>query len=203
VPVTVAALLFGTQVVRVLFPGNTPAETVAIAHVMMAMMVGLVPFGWLYLVQRVYYAYEDAKTPFYLQLVVTAVASAVNLLALTADPSRTGIWVGLGQTVSNLAASIVGFVLLRRWLGLLRLRSTVRLYVRLAIAAAAGALVCWPLVAWLESVLPGRGLSSLVELAVGGVVYLGVVYGLAHLMRVEEVSQLLSPVLRRVRRRPG
>jgi hypothetical protein len=42
-----------------------------------------------------------------------------------------------------------------------------------------------------------------VELAVGGVVYLGVVYGLAHLMRVEEVSQLLSPVLRRVRRRPG
>ena len=55
------------------------------------------PFGWLYLVQRVYYAYEDAKTPFRLQVVVTVVATAVNLVAAVASrPERAGVVVGLG-----------------------------------------------------------------------------------------------------------
>jgi putative peptidoglycan lipid II flippase len=201
VPGTVATVLLGTQAVHVAFFRNTAPETQAIAHVMIAMMIGVVPFGWLYLIQRVYYAYEDARTPFILQIVVTAVATAVNLVALTVDPVRAGVVVGIGQTVSNLAAAIVGFALLRRRLGLLRLRSTVRLYVRLALASAAGALVCWPLVGWLGSRLPaGRG-ASLVELLLGGTVYLVVAFGVAHLMRVEEVGQLVDPVLRRMRRR--
>jgi putative peptidoglycan lipid II flippase len=169
---------------------------------MIAMMLGLVPFGWLYLIQRVYYAYEDAKTPFYLQVVVTVVATAVNLYAFTVDPTRAGIWVGLGQTVSNLAAALVGFALLRRRLGLLRLRSTMRLYVRLGIASVVAGLVCWPLVAWLESTLSGGRLSSAIELVVGGGLFLVMVLVLAHLMKVEEVGQLLAPVTRRVRRRP-
>ena len=76
VPGTVAMVLLGTQVARVAFFDNTPAESAAIGHVMIAMMVGLVPFGWLYLIQRVFYAYEDARTPFRLQLVVTVVATA-------------------------------------------------------------------------------------------------------------------------------
>jgi putative peptidoglycan lipid II flippase len=202
VPGTVAAVLLGQPAVHLAYFGNTSAQTDAIAHVMIAMMLGLVPFGWLYLIQRVYYAYEDAKTPFYLQIVVTVVATAVNLYAFTVDPTRAGIWVGIGQTLSNLAAAVVGFALLRRRLGLLRLRSTLRLYVRLAFASAVGALVCWPLVAWLEATLSGGRLSSAVELVVGGGVFLVVVFGLAYLMKVDEVGQLLAPVLRRVRRRP-
>ena len=203
VPGTVAAVLLGNAAVHLAYFGNTEAQTHAIAQVMIAMMLGLVPFGWLYLIQRVYYAYEDAKTPFYLQLVVTVVATAVNLYAFTVDPTRAGIWVGIGQTVSNLAASVVGFLLLRRRLGLLRLRSTVRLYVRLAVASVTAGLVCWPLVAWLNSTLSSSRLSSAVELVVGGGVFLAIVLGVAHLMKVEEVAQLLDPVVRRARRRRG
>jgi putative peptidoglycan lipid II flippase len=202
VPGTVAAVLLGGPAVHLAYFGNTEAQTQAIAQVMIAMMLGLVPFGWLYLIQRVYYAYEDAKTPFYLQVVVTVVATAVNLYAFTVDPTRAGIWVGLGQTVSNLAAALVGFALLRRRLGLLRLRSTMRLYVRLGIASVVAGLVCWPLVAWLESTLSGGRLSSAIELVVGGGLFLVMVLVLAHLMKVEEVGQLLAPVTRRVRRRP-
>jgi putative peptidoglycan lipid II flippase len=203
VPGTVAAVLLGNAAVHLAYFGNTEAQTHAIAQVMIAMMLGLVPFGWLYLIQRVYYAYEDAKTPFYLQLVVTVVATVVNLYAFTVDPTRAGIWVGIGQTVSNLAAALVGFLLLRRRLGLLRLRSTVRLYVRLAVASLTAGLVCWPLVAWLDSTLSSSRLSSAVELVVGGGVFLAIVLVVAHLMKVEEVGQLLDPVVRRARRRRG
>jgi putative peptidoglycan lipid II flippase len=202
-PGTVAAVLFGTAAVHLIFFGNSEAQTQAIAHVMIAMMVGVLPFGWLYLVQRVYYAYEDARTPFFLQLVVTGVATAVNLYAFTVPPQDAGVVVGIGQTVSNVVAAVVGLSLLRRRLGLLRLRSTVRLYVRLVAASLVGAAVAWPLKWWLESVLPTGRTGSALELVLGGGVFLGVALGMAHLMHVDEVRQLLDPVVRRLRRRPS
>jgi putative peptidoglycan lipid II flippase len=189
--------------VHLVFAGNTEAQTQAVAHVMMAMMVGLLPFGWLYLVQRVYYAYEDARTPFYLQLVVTAVATTVNLVAFTVEPGRAGVVVGIGQTVSNLVAAGVGFALLRRRFGLLRLRMVARLYARLVVAAGLAAGLTWPLVHWLQGALPGGRAGAAVELVVGGGVYAIAALGLAHLMRVEEVAQLLDPLVRRLRRRPS
>ncbi len=203
VPGTVAAVLLGTPAVHLVFTGNTDAEAGAIAGVMIAMMLGVVPFGWLYLIQRVYYAYEDAKTPFRLQLVVTLVATGFNLAAFAVEPARAGIVVGLGQTVSNLAAALVGFALLRRRLGLLHLQATVRLYVRLGAAAIAAALVCWPLLRWSDSVLPDGRMGSLAQLVGIGGLYLVIAFGLAHLMRVEEVGQLFSPVRRRLRRGRG
>jgi putative peptidoglycan lipid II flippase len=203
VPGTVAAVVLGYQAVHVVYFGNSQGQTDAIARIMMAMMLGIVPFGWLYLIQRVYYAYENAKTPFYLQLVVTAVATVVNVMAFFVDPARAGIVVGLGQTLSNLAAAIVGFVLLRRRFGLLRLRTTVRMYVRLLLSSAVAAGVTWPVLRALESVLPAQRWAALVELVVGGGLFLLLALGLAHLLRVEEVGQLLDPVLRRLRRRPS
>jgi putative peptidoglycan lipid II flippase len=204
VPATVAAVLFGQVAVRLVFFKNDPQQTQAIAQVMIAMMVGLLPFGWVYLVQRVYYAYEDARTPFYLQLVVSGVASSVSLYAFTVEPRHAGIVVGVGQTLSNVVAAVVGLALLRRRFGLLRLRSTVRTYIRLLVASVGAALPT----AFMLYGLQGFGIDdtrwsgALVALLLGGVVYLAICFAAAHLLRVEEVGQLLEPVLRRLRRRP-
>ena len=202
-PVSVAVAVLGPQVARVAFPGTSHSATQAIAGVMVAMMAGLVPFGWLYLVQRVFYAYEDAKTPFRLQVLVTVVASAVNLMALAVDPSRAGVVVGLGQTVSNLVAAVVGFALLRRRLGPLRLAPAVRVYVRLALASLVAAVPTVVLVRLLGrlGVNAERWSGAFVQLALGGAVFVAVALGVAHALRVEEVGQLLDPVTRRLRRR--
>jgi putative peptidoglycan lipid II flippase len=202
VPGTVAAVLLGTAAARLVFFRNSDPQAHAIAAVMIAMMLGLLPFGWLYLIQRVYYAYEDARTPFFLQLVVTAVATAVNLTAFFVDPARAGVLVGIGQTASNLVAAVLGFWLLRRRFGLLRLRTTTRLYVRLVAASLSGAVVAWPVVALCGSLGLGRFVEALLQLVLGGAVFLAVALGLAHVMRVQEVGQLLDPVLRRIGRRP-
>ena len=204
-PITVGAALLGSRAVRVAFPGNSHDDALAIAAVMVAMMAGLVPFGWFYLVQRVFYAYEDARTPFRLQVLVTVVASAVNLLALVAAPERAGVIVGIGQTLSNLAAALVGFALLRRRLGPLRLRPTVRVYVRLALASLVAAVPTLVLL-WLMTrvgVDAERWWGAAVQLVVGGGAYLALVFGIAHAMRVEEVGQLFDPLTRRLRRRPA
>ncbi|MFC8502948.1 murein biosynthesis integral membrane protein MurJ [Pedococcus sp. NPDC057267] len=201
VPGMVAAVLFGEPLVRLLFFGNSAAATRPVAHVMIAMMVGILPFGWLYLIQRVFYAYEDARTPFLLQLVVTGIATAVNLYAFTVDPRQAGVVVGIGQTLSNLVAALVGFALLRRRLGALALHPTVRLYARLAVASLVAGLVAWPLDRLLAAGLPDTHLTALLEVVVGGGVFLVLALVLSHLLRVEEVGQLFDPVLRRLRRR--
>jgi len=173
--------------------------------VMVAMMLGLVPFGWLYLIQRVFYAYEDARTPFRLQLVVTVVATVANLVAATVDPVHTGIVVGLGQTLSNLSAALLGFVLLRRRLGSLGLHTSIRGYVRLGIASVAAGLLTWLGLRAMEAV--GVDATSwtgaFVEVVVGGGGFIVIALGLAHAMRVQEVGLLLDPLLRRLRRRPS
>ncbi len=200
VPISVAGFVFAPMVTAIFFPRAALAQTNAVAGILVAMLVGLVPFGWLYLVNRAFYAYEDARTPFQLQVVVTLVATAINLYGATAPVRQTGIWVGIGQTVSNLAAAVLGLVLLRRALGRLSLALTIRTYVRLTVASLIAATVAVAPVWVLRAHLAGSRLLQLAVLAVAGAGYLALTWAIAHRMRVREVSDLVDPVLRRIRR---
>src|SRR5664280_2885481 len=135
VPATVGAFVLGFAATASVFPGNSAVETRGIATVMMAMMVGLVPFGLLFLLQRVFYAFEDAKTPFTMQLVVTIVATVANVASLLLPLRWIAMGVGAGQALSNLAGMVVGLVLVRRRLNGLPLSNVARTYVRLGAAS--------------------------------------------------------------------
>jgi putative peptidoglycan lipid II flippase len=204
VPGTVAGLVLGPLAVSVVLFANPPAQTQAVAGVMMAMLLGIVPFGWVYLIQRVYYAHEDAKTPFYLQLVVTGVATVINVVAAFVSPDRTAVVVGIGQTVSNLAAAVLGFGLLRRLLGPLHLRSATRMYVRMALASVVAGALAWTVV-WALATKPNDSLAARAwSLGLAMAVFSVSVLVLGHALRVREVAELLGPILRRLpRRRSG
>jgi putative peptidoglycan lipid II flippase len=199
VPATVLTIVLGNAIVGTLFFRNTASSVHVVAMVMMAMMLGLVPFGFLYLLQRVYYAFEDAKTPFKLQVIVTVVATVGNLLAALLPVGWMGVGVGLSQTASNLVAAVVGVVWLRHKLGGLPLGDVRRTYLRLG-AAALGAGVAAYLVRLGVAPLVGGRLQSLVELVVAGGVFAMVDLVLARLMRVREIDDLFGPLLSRVRR---
>jgi putative peptidoglycan lipid II flippase len=184
--------------VSVVLFANPPAQTQAVAGVMMAMLLGIVPFGWVYLIQRVYYAHEDAKTPFYLQLVVTGVATVINVVAAFVSPDRTAVVVGIGQTVSNLAAAVLGFGLLRRLLGPLHLRSATRMYVRMALASLVAGVLAWT-VTWALATKPNDSLAARAwSLGLAMAVFSVSVLMLGHALRVREVAELLGPILRRL-----
>jgi len=199
VPATVGAFVLGFAATASVFPGNSAVETRGIATVMMAMMVGLVPFGLLFLLQRVFYAFEDAKTPFRLMVVVTVVASLANLASLLLPPRWIVVGVGAGQAVSNLVGLAIGLVLVRRLLNGLPLSNVTRTYVRLGAAslvAGAGALIVQ---FGLREVIEGKMLS-LVSLAAGGLVFAGIYIGVARRLHVHEINDLIAPVMARARR---
>src|SRR5699024_3958614 len=59
-----AALIVLASPVAMVIAGTGREQAMAIALVIITMVFGLVPFSANYLAQRVFYAYEDAKTPF-------------------------------------------------------------------------------------------------------------------------------------------
>ena len=199
VPIAVAGVLFAPLVVRVFFR-TSAADTTAVSGVLAAMLLGLLPFGWLYLVNRVYYAYEDGRTPFVLQVVVTLVATAFNLIGYAASPTQAGVWVGVGQSVSNTAGAALGLVLLRRAVGPLGLAATVKMHARMVLASLVALSVTLAGLPLLPSTLGDTWLEAVIVLALFGCLYVALAWAIAHRLRVPEVAALLGPVLRRVRR---
>ena len=119
-------------------------------------MAGLVPFGVVYLIQRVYYAFEDARTPFRLQVIISVVATVAGLLALLLPDPWVGFGIGAGQTLSNLVGAVVGVVWVRRRLEDCRSARITRSYVRLTVASLAGAVPAALLTWALTRVVAGR-----------------------------------------------
>jgi putative peptidoglycan lipid II flippase len=92
-------------------------EARVIAIVLLAFLVGLVPFSTLYVVQRAFYALGDTRTPFVLQ-VVQGVLFVGGALALLAAPSAwIAAGIGLVTSLSVIVQAVAGAVVLRRRLG--------------------------------------------------------------------------------------
>jgi putative peptidoglycan lipid II flippase len=199
VPATVGAIVLGFAATATLYPANSETGTRGIALVMMAMMFGLVPFGIFYLLQRVFYAFEDAKTPFRLQVVVTLVATIVNLASLLLPLQWIAVGVGVGQALSNLAGMVAGLILAKRRLGGLALHDVTRTYVRLGVASVAAGAAAYVVQLGLGVVVEGW-LFNPVALASGALAFAVIYVIVARRLRVREIDDLVGPVLERLRR---
>jgi putative peptidoglycan lipid II flippase len=148
----------------------------------------------------VFYAFEDAKTPFLVQVPIVLTWSIGNLLSLwlLADqPEWIVVGVGISMTIANLLGAGLSAFLLHRRLGHIDGPRVVRTHVRLFTAAAAGG-VC----AWLSSVaihgVAGEGrMAAMTATVVGGLVLLGVYAVMLRMLRVTELEEAVLPLIRR------
>ena len=142
IPGTVYGLVFAPVLTRAFFFNNQASQTNAVASVMVTLFIGVVPFGWLYLSERFFFAHSDARTPFRIQLVVTSLATLGALLASRLDVRFTAPGVGLGQSMAYAAGAGIGFLLIRRRIGRLGLAGVLTAYLRLLVPSllAAGLL---------------------------------------------------------------
>ncbi len=99
------------------FFAQNPAEARVIGIVLIAFLVGLVPFSTLYVVQRAFYAVGDTRTPFLLQLVQAGIFIAGALALLAAPSAWIAAGLGLATSLSVIVQAIVAAVILRRRLG--------------------------------------------------------------------------------------
>jgi putative peptidoglycan lipid II flippase len=203
-PISVAYVVLAQPISTTLFRWGVFDDAAAGATAPVLLMAGLalVPFTLSQLATFAFYALPDTKTPALVNVGVVGLRVAVQLgiyLAFAASLVAAGMMLGNG--ISYLAATVVSAWLLRRRLGPLDLRrigsSLGRVTVATAGAALAGLLVLL--------LLPGGGtptkIEALVQLVAGGVAVAGTYLGLAVLLGVREIHDVLDLVRRKLLRR--
>lgn len=202
---SVALAVLALPIIRVVFPAASPGVASATARIVVAFAVWLVLLGAWAMCQRVYYAYEDARTLFFIQ---SGMAVVVALSALAAATFLSPQWwvVGVvgGQGLSHLLGVAIAMVALRRRLGRFGFAGVVRMHVRALVAALLVGGIAWFVLHRLGGVADGGFVHALVTTAGLGVAMTALYIGLLHVMRVRELSDLAAPLLAKVRRRvPG
>jgi putative peptidoglycan lipid II flippase len=196
---TAAMLAVGPDLTATLFARNDRADTDAIAYVVMAMVLGLLPFGAQYLFQRAYYAYADARTPFLVQVpVVATIAITSYLSGRLLDPQDVVVGVGLGMSCAYGVGAALSAVGLRRRLGRLDGRRVLGTYLRVAAAALPAGLAGRLTSGGVHWALGYGKPASALALAAGGLVVLGVYLLGCRVLRLTEVSELTGPLVARI-----
>lgn len=172
--------------------------------VLMGYMLGLVPFAALYLMKRVFYAYEDGRTPFLVQIPITLFSLAgVPIVLGLVDPMYATMTAAIISSAGNVAGWVMGLVMLRRHATALgatspSLRTGAVVFGKLAVAGV----ITWAagsgLMALLGDVIWIHRLVAALGGAVLGVVMAAVFVGVAWLLRVDEVRWLVRAAGRRL-----
>ncbi|PIE27009.1 MAG: lipid II flippase MurJ [Micrococcales bacterium] len=175
------------------------AEADGLAWVIIARSLGLVFFSATYLFQRLSYAYEDARTPFWVQMPGVILIMSGSLAAGRLPPQWVVAGVSLAWTAGAVSNALLSPVVLRGQFGSLGLRrvlgSHLRMLVAGAVAAAAGLVTSTILMA----MLPGRAGAVLV-CAMAGIVIVAVYAATCWVVRVPELTDAVQVLRRRIRR---
>ena len=185
-------------------------ETLGIGGVLLAYLVGLVPFSTAFLLQRTFYALGDTRTPFFVQLVQSALFVAGALTVLLLPPSAIAAGIAIVTSLAGTVQSLVMVALLRRRLGGIdgrRVLQRLGVYALAMIPAAiAGVVVLWALGGLAPLGLPTIGfafankVTDLVSVVAIGGVTVAVYFGVLALARVPELRELMKPLRRRLTR---
>ncbi|MGO0575828.1 murein biosynthesis integral membrane protein MurJ [Ornithinimicrobium panacihumi] len=206
VPLALGMVLLAPLLTQVLYPSSTPEESRSVAMILIALTVGLVPYGIYLLCARVFYSFEDARTPFLFQVAITTILLTVCVLALWAAPGIVAILIALGQALGQTTAAVLGLRAVRRKLPWIGLRQVAGTYLRAAAAALLALVPAWLLMRGLLALLvdgdagqerPGF-VGAVLTLGLTGHLYLGVYAVLAHRLGVREIGDVATPLLRRV-----
>ncbi|MGW0501681.1 murein biosynthesis integral membrane protein MurJ [Micromonospora sp. NPDC003241] len=202
-PIAVCYAVLATPIAFTLFRWGAFDQNNASATslVLLAAALALVPFAISQLFTFAFYALPDTRTPALINIPVVALRIGVQIaLFLAFSASFAGAGMMIGNTVSYLAAAIISAWLLRPRVGRIGLGAILRTLGRVTLAAA-GAAVAGALVV---ALLPGDDtptrLEAIVQLVVGGAVIGGTYLGLATLLRISEITEVIGMVRSRLGR---
>ena len=198
---TAVLVVLREPLVRVLVPSMSLPSQHAIAQVLGVMALGLAPLGAMVSMKWVYFAFEDGRTVFAIQVPIAATVVLGSLLAAGVLPPR--LWV-VGVAAAMALSNLVGVLLrarsLARRLDGIDGARVVRLHVRAGVAAVVGGAAGFVVLSLFGSRASTSWPWAVLACVVVGLVVCLVYVGLLRLMRVEETAALRG-LLRRVVRR--
>ena len=198
VPVALIFLSLGVPIGQMTFrKGGT-----LVGWTLVFFAIGLVPFSVQYLVLRGYYAFEDTRSTFTIQVLIAglnAVFALIGVLLISPGPD----WVAPALAGSYTLAYIVGVVVsmrhFERHVPGITLQPLLNHLGRIALAALPGTVVAF-LVVSAQTRLSSKVLVDILGIGVG-VLVAGVSYvAMARWMHIEEVEEVVGVLMRRIRR---
>ncbi len=196
----VAALVVLASPVAMIIAGAGREQAMAVGLVIITMVFGLIPFSANYLAQRVFYAYEDARTPFFIQAPQIVFQSLAVLSASIFPKSVTVAIIGLVMSLGYLFAMILSFAILSKRLGDIDVRTIAKAHVKFLLAALAAGLAGYGLLLFFpDFALSGRW-QAFVATAGVGTVMLIVYVGACFLLRVRELHSIIGLAAGKLRR---
>ncbi|MHA7271735.1 murein biosynthesis integral membrane protein MurJ [Arthrobacter sp. HLT1-20] len=189
-----------------LFGGGTETVGRQIAITLSILAIGAPFYSINFILNRVFYAQENAKTPFIIQCIMVCIGLAGSLLASLLPREFIIYGLAASYTVSNVLGPVVSHLFLRAKLGDygggLIVRAHMRFLAAALVAGIAGELL---LMVFGGTVAGGFMWSSIVAasatLAVVGTIMAVVYVVILKQMRVHEVDALLNPLISKVRNR--
>ncbi|MCW2829836.1 MAG: mviN [Aeromicrobium sp.] len=201
VPIAVAVACLGEPAAAMAGAvGSLVGSTAAIGHTVQAFALAMVAFTVHYLMLRGFYANEDTRTPFVIQLVITIVNIVVAIVLVSfVEPDLVATMLALSYGVAYVVGSIVSATLLSRAVGSMMDREMVFFVRRLVVAAALTAFVTIGVSQGLDAagVEPERAMGGLVTTLVAGVAGALTYIAAAGVLRMDQLGYVVGSVLRR------
>lgn len=198
-PAAVAFLVLGLPLAHVVFGfGQGAKDASYVGGALMALAIGLVPFTVQYICLRAFYALEDNKTTFFLQCLIagTNVVLGIAAVLLLDNPALVATGLAFSYSAAYLIGLPVSFSVLRRKLPDLDSEELVRHCVRLLVAVIPAAIAAW-LISWVVMTQFESTVVLALGLVVAGLVAVGLFLVMARLIRIHEVREIITTVLRR------
>ncbi len=178
----------------------------AMAHVILAYLPGLILFSMLFVLQRVFFAFHEQRTVFFMQLVQSGVGVVGMLVcAITVPPQHIAVAVAVVTSIAGSAQTVVALVLVHRRIGGIDGRWVARRHIQYLVFSLVAGVVGILVVTGLGGYdAGGFGLSgrvpAIITVVIAGVVMAAVYVVLLTAARIPELSAMTRPVLRRLRR---
>jgi len=201
VPAAAAMIAFAYPIVTVIAGyGSGKNNLTLMSYTLMTLALGIVPFTVQYFQLRTFYAFEDTRTPFFLQCVIAAtniVAAVVGVRVLldAAHLRFSGVVLGGAYALAYLVAVLMSRSVLRRKVPHVNGAGIGFPLLAMVIAAvlgvAGGRAVLW----LVDQVIDWSGpLGALFQLVVAAIVMLPVYAAVARVLRIHEVNDVVAVV---------
>lgn len=171
--------------------------------VLIAYLLGLVPFSLVFMAQRAFYSLGDTRTPFLFTLAQVVVIVLGVLACFSVPAPYRAAAIALVVSTASLVQAAIAFALLRRRIGGMDGRRILSSLWRFLVAAIAAMIAGMGILLLLGGVDKGAfpvtdPVSAVIASAIVGVVMLIVYVGFLAIFRSRDLDAVLIPVLERV-----
>lgn len=202
---TMAIIVFAGPL-GMLFSGGIAASGAVIGQVFAVIAIGAPFMTTAFMLGRLFYAQEDARTPFLVQAAVSVLTViAAVLIARTVAPHLVIYAVAACYAGQNILTTLIYHVIAVRRIGDYHVGEVLDTHVRCLgaalVTAVAGTVLLYAMGGWAPDGWPWQSqLTALAALAVGGVVTALIYLLMLRIFRLRELPELMRPVLSRLRR---